>query len=92
LKLFPYSCEEKNLVTLQKEEITVSDVLAPMGGKIIKVLVSIGETVSEDDELAILEAMKMEMPIVSPASGAIKEIKVQEGATVQADDVIMVLG
>ncbi len=44
---------------MQKEEITVSDVLAPMGGKIIKVLVSIGETVSEDDELVILEAMKM---------------------------------
>jgi acetyl-CoA carboxylase biotin carboxyl carrier protein len=70
----------------------VSDVLAPMGGKIIKVLVSVGEAVSEDDELAILEAMKMEMPIVSPASGTVKEIKVQEGATVQADDVIMVLG
>ncbi len=70
----------------------MSDVLAPMGGKIIKVLVSVGEAVSEDDELAILEAMKMEMPIVSPASGTVKEIKVQEGATVQADDVIMVLG
>jgi biotin carboxyl carrier protein len=69
----------------------VSEVLAPMGGKIIKLLVNIGDAVSEDDELAILEAMKMEMPIVSPSSGAIKEIRVQAGATVQADDVIMVL-
>ena len=70
----------------------MSDVLAPMGGKIIKVLVNIGDSVSEDDELAILEAMKMEMPIVSPGSGTVKEIKIKEGAAVQADEVILVLG
>lgn len=69
----------------------MSDVLAPMGGKIIKVLVNVGDEVSEDDELAILEAMKMEMPIVAPSSGKVKEVKVQDGAPVEADDVIMVL-
>jgi len=62
-----------------------------MGGKIIKVLVNVGDEVSEDDELAILEAMKMEMPIVAPSSGKVKEVKVQDGAPVEADDVIMVL-
>ena len=66
-------------------------ILASMGGKIIKLLANVGDSVNEDDELAILEAMKMEMPIVSPSSGAVKEIRVQAGATVEADDVIMVL-
>ena len=70
----------------------MSDVVAPMAGKIIKVLVNIGDTVQEDDELAILEAMKMEMPIVAPASGSVKEIKISEGANIEADQVIMVLG
>lgn len=70
----------------------MSDVVAPMAGKIIKVLVNIGDAVQEDDELAILEAMKMEMPIVAPASGSVKEIKISEGANIEADQVIMVLG
>jgi acetyl-CoA carboxylase biotin carboxyl carrier protein len=70
----------------------VSDVVAPMAGKIIKVLANVGDTVQEDDELAILEAMKMEMPIVAPASGSVKEIKISEGENIEADQVIMVLG
>jgi len=62
-----------------------------MGGKIIKISVAVGETVAEDDEVAILEAMKMEMPIMSPADGEIKKIEVTEGDTVDAEQVIMVI-
>ncbi len=69
----------------------MSDVLAPMAGKIIKVLVKVGDTVQEDDEMAILEAMKMEMPIVAPSSGTVKEIKTSEGNNVEADQTIIVL-
>ena len=69
----------------------MSDVMAPMAGKIIKVLVNVGDTVQEDDEMAILEAMKMEMPIVAPGSGTVKEVKTSEGDNVEADQVIMVL-
>jgi len=47
----------------------VSDVTAPMAGKVIDVKVNVGDTVNEDDDLIILEAMKMEMPIVASASG-----------------------
>ena len=69
----------------------MSDVLAPMAGKIIKVLVKVGDTVQEDDEMAILEAMKMEMPIVAPSSGTVKEIKTSEGNNVEADQTIIVM-
>jgi len=69
----------------------VSDVLAPMAGKIIKVLVKVGDSVQEDDEMAILEAMKMEMPIVAPSSGTVKEIKTSEGDNVEADQAIIIM-
>jgi len=62
-----------------------------MAGKIIDVKVEVGDTVNEDDELLILEAMKMEMPIVAPASGKVKEIKCKKGDPVAADDVLVVI-
>jgi len=69
----------------------VSDVTAPMAGKVIDVKVAVGDAVNEDDELIILEAMKMEMPVVSTASGTIKEIKCSKGDAVGADDVLVVI-
>jgi acetyl-CoA carboxylase biotin carboxyl carrier protein len=69
----------------------VSEVVAPMAGKIIDVKVKVGDTVSEDDELLILEAMKMEMPIVAPAAGKVTEVKCSKGDSVGADDVLVVI-
>jgi len=59
-----------------------------MVGKIVKVDVKVGDKVGEDDQIAILEAMKMEMPISSPAAGTIKEVFVEAGQEVEADTVI----
>ncbi len=69
----------------------MAEITAPMSGKMWKILVNVGDTVGEDDEVAILEAMKMEIPVVSPEDGTIKEIKVKEGDAVEAEAVIMVL-
>lgn len=69
----------------------MTDITAPMSGKMWKILVKVGDSVAEDDEVAILEAMKMEIPVVSPADGTVKEIKVNEGDAVEADAVIIVL-
>jgi acetyl-CoA carboxylase biotin carboxyl carrier protein len=62
-----------------------------MAGKVIDVKVNVGDTVNEDDDLIILEAMKMEMPIVAPASGTVKEVKCKKGDSVGADDVLVVV-
>lgn len=66
-------------------------VTSPMAGKIIEVKVQIGDQVQEDDELFVLEAMKMEMPIVAPAEGTVKEIHVEAGQAVEADQLLAVL-
>jgi acetyl-CoA carboxylase biotin carboxyl carrier protein len=66
-------------------------VTVPMVGKIVSVTVKVGDKVNEDDQVAVLEAMKMEMPVVSPASGIVKEIKVAAGQEVEAESVIAVI-
>ena len=70
----------------------MSDIVAPMGGKVIDVKVKVGDAVNENDEVVILEAMKMELPIVATASGAVKDIRCKKGDAVEADAVLMVLG
>jgi acetyl-CoA carboxylase biotin carboxyl carrier protein len=69
----------------------VSEVTAPMGGKIIDVKVKAGDKVSENDEVVILEAMKMELPVVAGVSGTVKEVKCKQGDAVEADAVLIVL-
>lgn len=70
----------------------MSDIVAPMGGKIIDVKVKVGDTVTENDEVIILEAMKMELPIVATSSGSVKDIRCKKGDAVEADAVLIVLG
>ena len=68
-----------------------TEVTVPMVGKIVNVLVAVGDKVNEDDQIATLEAMKMEMPIVAPATGVVKEVKVAAGQEVEADAVLAVI-
>ena len=63
----------------------MADITAPMGGKILDVKVSVGDSVNEDDEVIILEAMKMELPVVATSAGTVKEIKCKKGDAVEAD-------
>jgi biotin carboxyl carrier protein len=67
------------------------EVVAPMVGKVVKVLVEVGQEVEEDEPVLMMEAMKVEMPVVAPEDGTVKEIKVQEGQTVESDMVLMEL-
>ena len=67
------------------------EITAPMGGKVIEIKVGLGDAVNEDDEVLILEAMKMELPVVAPDSGTVKEIRCQEGEAVEAEAVLVVL-
>jgi len=62
-----------------------------MVGKIVSVSVKVGDKVKEDDQDAVLEAMKMEMPVVAPITGTVKEIHVSPGQEVEAEAVIAVI-
>jgi acetyl-CoA carboxylase biotin carboxyl carrier protein len=64
---------------------------APMPGKILEVLVNVGDKVNEDDEVIMLEAMKMENPIYAPAGGTVKEIKVKANDSVETEQIMMVI-
>ena len=68
-----------------------TEIKAPMVGKILSVRCEIGQSLNEDDEMFILEAMKMEIPIGAPASGKVKEIKVASGQSVESDQVLGIL-
>lgn len=63
----------------------------PMAGKVFQILVQVGDTIVEDDEVIILEALKMENPIFAPESGVVKEILVKEGQQVAEGDVLVVM-
>ncbi|MBW1990297.1 MAG: acetyl-CoA carboxylase biotin carboxyl carrier protein subunit [Deltaproteobacteria bacterium] len=69
----------------------MAEVLAPMPGTIMKVLVSEGDQVSEDQDVIILEAMKMENPIAAPAAGKVASIAVKPEDKVDAGQVLMVI-
>lgn len=59
---------------------------APMPGTILKVLVNVGDSVSENQPLMILEAMKMENEIVASSAGTVSAIHVSAGQTVNPGD------
>lgn len=59
-----------------------------MVGKILKLEKKAGDRVAEDDVIVVMEAMKMEIPVVAPVSGVLKEIKVSPGQAVEADQVL----
>lgn len=68
-----------------------SEVLAPMPGKIIEILVNEGDEVFEFQEVVILEAMKMENAIPTAVAGKVKEIKVNVEDTVATNQVLMLI-
>ena len=65
------------------------DVGVSMPGKIVKVMVAVGDSVEEGDALFIAEAMKMENEIKAPCSGQIQEVALQVGATVEPGSVLV---
>ena len=66
-------------------------VTAPMPGLVTEILVEVGDTVTDDQTVLILEAMKMENEIIAGKNGVVKEIAVTSGQTVAAGDMLIVL-
>ncbi len=68
------------------------EIRAPLAGSICNVFVEVGAKVERDDELLVLEALKMENTVYSPCAGTIKEVRVKEGDKVNEEDVMIVIG
>lgn len=69
----------------------MNEVKASMAGSVWKILVKEGDTVTEGQEVAILESMKMEIPVAAEAGGTVSGIKVSENDFVNEGDVLFVI-
>jgi len=69
----------------------VTEIKASITGSVWKILVKPGQEIEEDDEVVILESMKMEIPIESPDDGTVAEVRINEGDSVKQGDVLVVL-
>jgi biotin carboxyl carrier protein len=66
-------------------------IVAPMPGKIVRVLVIAGDRVEAGQGLLVVEAMKMQNEIRSPKSGTVESVQVEEGQAVNAGEVLCVV-
>jgi acetyl-CoA carboxylase biotin carboxyl carrier protein len=69
----------------------VTRIEAHITGTVWKIEVAVGDAVEEGDTVAILESMKMEMPVEAEDEGTVAEILVAEGQAVQEGDPLVVL-
>lgn len=67
-------------------------VTAPMPGKIVKLVASVGQAVNAGDVLLILEAMKMQNEITAPVAGTVKSFAVNAGDSVKPGQTMVVIG
>ncbi len=66
-------------------------IVAPMPGRVVKVLVKPGDAVDARQGLVVVEAMKMENELRAPGAGTVTEVQVVEGASVEANAVLVVM-
>jgi len=91
------SVEGESVVSASAEENTrprgdvPGGVKSSIQGMVLDIKVQTGQKVSAGDTLLVLEAMKMENPVVSPVDGTVTEIFVEEGAVVASGDVLVVV-
>jgi len=66
-------------------------ITSPMPGRVVRVLVGVGDRVTARQPVVIVEAMKMENELRSPGDGVVKEVNVREGAAIDAGAVLVVI-
>lgn len=68
-----------------------AEIKTAMPGKVVRILVEMGASVSKGDGIIVVEAMKMQNELKSPKDGFVKEIRATDGDTVNAGDVLVVI-
>jgi biotin carboxyl carrier protein len=66
-------------------------IIAPMPGKVVRVLVAVGDQVAAGAGIIVVEAMKMQNEMKSPKTGTVVALNIQTGATVNGGDVLAVI-
>jgi len=62
------------------------DIVSPMAGMLLRVSVAVGDRVAEGQEVAVLESMKMEVPVTAPGAGEVDGVLAEAGTFVQDGD------
>ncbi len=74
---------------MARERIT--EIVAEMVANVMTVQVSEGDTVEAGDTVAVLESMKMEIPVIAEVTGTVRAVRVAEADVVQEGDVLVEL-
>ncbi|MFT5092484.1 MAG: pyruvate carboxylase subunit B [Porticoccaceae bacterium] len=69
-----------------------NDVVAPMPGRVIRVVLGPGSACAEGDAILVIEAMKMEMDVTAPVAGSVASVDVAAGDQVATGDVLATVG
>lgn len=78
----------RSLQTLGAHDHGSAQIIAPMPGKVVRLLVQLGSQVEAGAGIVVVEAMKMQNEMKSPKAGIVTSLKATAGATVNAGDVL----
>ena len=71
--------------------MSTTNVIADVSGTVWKIVVAVGDRVDADQEVMILESMKMEIPALAPRAGVVHSLLVAEGEAVNEGQALAVL-
>lgn len=71
--------------------MTEIQIFAELGGRILSFLVEVGERIALGQEIALIELMKMEIPVIAPIEGTVSRLLVKPDDMVVEGDVIMMV-
>ncbi len=67
------------------------EIVAPLAGRVFQLKIKTGDRVEADEEIMVVEAMKMETPIFVPWDGTIREVRIKEGDEVAENDILAII-
>jgi biotin carboxyl carrier protein len=79
----------------EKKEESIDEgfpVTIPMPGLLVRIIVRVGDRVEAGDNIAVMEAMKMEIELPSPVNGTVRSINYKNGDSVARGDILAVIG